>query len=343
LKSANPLRYGDLRQKAWNQLIEELKRVGEGDLWRFTADMLYLTENPVVREAFFPSDYQPLSVEPAKVHDIKAILDMARAREGPESAALYEAWWQVSPGFFKVTRDGTGEVVGFYIGMSLDGAPQELIGADPVVALICHHLRNNPLPAGQSAIVFRKWLGREKGEAPSLVQAACWLDMKRTYVEMRNSLRRVYTSAWDVSHYERILPVLGFRPLSGVVTLDNRPQVAAALDFGPRLVNGWMTGLVGAELGIRPERILDQDARALLVGSERRPLTVLEFEVMRYLSEREDHVVSRESLLEDVWGITYDGASNVVDVVIRALRKKLGPLSASIETVRGVGYRFRRP
>jgi DNA-binding response OmpR family regulator len=127
------------------------------------------------------------------------------------------------------------------------------------------------------------------------------------------------------------------------VILDNRTQMAAALDFGPRLVHGWMTALVGAELGVRPERILDQGARELLVGNERKPLTVREFDVMRYLSEREDQIASRESLLEDVWGITYDGAGNVVDAVIRSLRLKLGPLSTSIETVRGVGYRFYRP
>lgn len=343
LKSSNPPFYHELRLKAWNQLTGELDRVGEGDLWRFTADMLYLTENPVVREAFFPSDYQPLSVEPAKAGDAAAILDIARATEGPESAALYKVWWEVSPGFFKVLRDGNGDAVGFYIGILPDAAPPELVAADPVVAQMFEHLRKNPLPTGHSAMIFRKWLGRERGEAPSLVQAASWLDFKRTYVEMRRSLRRVYTSAWDVSHYEQVLPVLGFRFLPGAAVLDNRPQASAVLDFGPRLVHGWMAGLVGAELGVRPERILDQGARELLVGNERKPLTVLEFDVMLYLSEREDQVASRESLLEDVWGITYDGASNVVDVVIRSLRKKLGPLSASIETVRGVGYRFHRP
>ncbi|BCH27326.1 hypothetical protein MesoLjLb_71110 [Mesorhizobium sp. L-8-3] len=320
-----------------------MERVSESDLWRFTADMLYLTENPVVREAFFPSDYQPLSVEPAKARDIDAIFDIARVLEGPESAALYRAWWEASPSFFKVTRDGNGEAIGFYIGIPSDKAPQELVNADSVVAQIFRHLRDNPLPTSQSAMIFRKWLGREKGEAPSLVQAASWLDIKRTYVEMRRSLRRVYTSAWDVGHYEQILPVLGFRFLPETAILDNRPQKSAVLDFGPRLVHGWMAGIVGAELGVRPERILDQRARELLVGNERKTLTILEFDVMRYLSEREGQVASRESLLEDVWGITYDGASNVVDAVIRSLRKKLGPLSASIETVRGVGYRFHRP
>jgi hypothetical protein len=123
---------------------------------------------------------------------------------------------QASPSLFKVTRDSTGEAVGFYIGVSSDKVPQDLVKVDPVVALIFGHLQVNPLPTSQRAVVYRKWLGREKGEAPSLVQAACWLDMKRTYVEMRRSLRRVYTSAWNVGHYEQICPCLVSGPCRGV-------------------------------------------------------------------------------------------------------------------------------
>ena len=56
----------------------------------------------------------------------------------------------------------------------------------------------------------------------------------------------------------------------------------------------------------------------------------------------ESQAVSRVDLLEEVWGYKYDGGgSNVVDAVIRSLRKKLGPRAAAIETVTGVGYRFQ--
>ena len=50
-------------------------------------------------------------------------------------------------------------------------------------------------------------------------------------------------------------------------------------------------------------------------------------------------VISRERLLADVWGYTFDPGSNVVDVCVRRLRKKLGP-DAPIETVRNAGYRL---
>jgi DNA-binding response OmpR family regulator len=51
--------------------------------------------------------------------------------------------------------------------------------------------------------------------------------------------------------------------------------------------------------------------------------------------------VSRVDLLSIVWGTEYDGGSNVVDVVVRTLRRKLGTSASRVETVRGVGYRLR--
>ena len=67
-----------------------------------------------------------------------------------------------------------------------------------------------------------------------------------------------------------------------------------------------------------------------------------EFALLEYLMRREGRVVNRVSLLEDVWGDHYRGASNVVEVAVRSLRRKLGPRGAWLETVRGVGYRWRR-
>ena len=62
---------------------------------------------------------------------------------------------------------------------------------------------------------------------------------------------------------------------------------------------------------------------------------------MRQLSARRGQVVPRISLMADVWGYEYDGGSNVVDVVIKGIRRKLGEDSSAIETVRGAGYRLR--
>ena len=51
--------------------------------------------------------------------------------------------------------------------------------------------------------------------------------------------------------------------------------------------------------------------------------------------------MTREALLRDVWGYEWTGGSNVVEVAVSGLRRKLGSRAAALETVRGVGYRLR--
>ena len=72
------------------------------------------------------------------------------------------------------------------------------------------------------------------------------------------------------------------------------------------------------------------------------PLTAREFALLHYLLDRKGDVVSRTELLEAVWDANYDGLSNVVDVHVANLRRKLDLPGnpAPIETVRGVGYRI---
>lgn len=74
-------------------------------------------------------------------------------------------------------------------------------------------------------------------------------------------------------------------------------------------------------------------------------LTLREFELLRYLAERENKVFSREQLLEEVWGYEYYGDIRTVDVTVRRLREKLEDDSADpkyVMTKRGIGYYFIR-
>jgi two-component system response regulator VicR len=74
-------------------------------------------------------------------------------------------------------------------------------------------------------------------------------------------------------------------------------------------------------------------------------LTLREFELLKYLAERENKVFSREQLLEEVWGYEYYGDIRTVDVTVRRLREKLEDDSADpkyIMTKRGIGYYFVR-
>ena len=113
------------------------------------------------------------------------------------------------------------------------------------------------------------------------------------------------------------------------------------LDFGPGSVDGWLAELVANELAAADAVHLDRSGRELVVDERRVPLTPLEFMVMQYLMDREGQAVSRAALLDDVWHDSYQGGSNVVDVVVRSLRKKLGPRASAIETVSRLGYRYR--
>jgi DNA-binding response OmpR family regulator len=83
---------------------------------------------------------------------------------------------------------------------------------------------------------------------------------------------------------------------------------------------------------------LDLRTRRAGVGDRTVDLTAREFSLLETLLRHADHVLSREQLLSHAWGYFLDPATNVVDVHISALRKKLG--SDVIESVRGVGYRL---
>ena len=107
----------------------------------------------------------------------------------------------------------------------------------------------------------------------------------------------------------------------------------------------WLADLVGSEITAEDIRasMLDVDGRELVLTSGRVNLTSLEFGVMLYLQNHPGKAVSRYDLMEAVWGYRNDTASNVVDVVVRSLRRKLGVESSVVETVHGTGYRYRMP
>jgi hypothetical protein len=152
----------------------------------------------------------------------------------------------------------------------------------------------------------------------------------------------MYVVVRDVPTYWPVVNKLGFRPLPDPVSqLGGVEYTSVFLDFGPASVDGWLSNLVGAELGIGEGGALDEEARELSVHGERVQLTPLEFGLFRHLRDREGRAVSRPELLREVWGTDFSGGSNVVDAVVRSLRHKLGPDGTVVETVRASGYRLR--
>jgi two-component system, OmpR family, response regulator NblR len=89
--------------------------------------------------------------------------------------------------------------------------------------------------------------------------------------------------------------------------------------------------------------VLDLDHRQAVRGHRSIALTSKEFELLRYLLERQGETLSREQILENVWGTEYMGESNVIEVYIRYLRLKLHEEGEKrlIHTVRGTGYVLR--
>lgn len=341
LRGANPIRYRNYRRAAWRELREEVSGAAPAELWRYTADMLYLIENPVVREAFFPSGAQPLAVEPARSDDRAAITAIANRHEPPGAAALLAAWWDEEPATFSVVRDRDDVVTGFFSLLSSADIRSPRLD-DPVVAVWARHLRENPTPKGEVALGLRRWLDAERGELPCASQAACWLDVKRAYMALRPALRRMYVVVHDVPAYWPVVEKLGFRPIvDGAVCIEGVEYVSVVLDFGPGSVDGWIAHLVGEELGIGDDPQVDEGARELTVRGTPVALTPLEFALFSHLRACEGKAVSRSELLHEVWDTEYTGGSNVVDAVVRSLRVKLGPSASAVETVRATGYRLR--
>lgn len=85
---------------------------------------------------------------------------------------------------------------------------------------------------------------------------------------------------------------------------------------------------------------IDESARYVTVEGERISLSPKEFELLVYLAENEGMALSRDQILNVVWGINYYGDVRTVDTHIKKLRLKLGSKGEFIQTVRGLGYRF---
>lgn len=85
---------------------------------------------------------------------------------------------------------------------------------------------------------------------------------------------------------------------------------------------------------------IDTKKHEVTVKGEVINLTLKEYELLKRLMKNTNIVLTRDQLLEDIWGYDFDGETRTVDVHVRTLRQKLGSAGEHIETVRGVGYRM---
>ncbi len=86
---------------------------------------------------------------------------------------------------------------------------------------------------------------------------------------------------------------------------------------------------------------VDPQAHRVWIDNEEVILTATEFKLLLELMHNRGRVLTRDRLLDRVWGYQFEGYARTVDTHIRRLRQKLGPYAHLVETIRGVGYRFR--
>ncbi len=212
----------------------------------------------------------------------------------------------------------------------------------PGLALLPHHVSARPMDVG--AVV--------SGSDPDLLVVDAVTDL----VAARGMVRSL--AAVGVS-----CPVLVVVDVDGLSVVDDRwPMDDLVLcSAGPaemsarvRLLLARGAGRPSAEAArpdaAEPETIrvadvvVDEASWSVRAGGVPLDLTFKEFELLRYLVQRPGRVVTRDILLQEVWGMDYYGGTRTVDVHVRRLRAKLGPERESlIGTIRGVGYRFSGP
>ncbi len=136
------------------------------------------------------------------------------------------------------------------------------------------------------------------------------------------------------------LPGLDFS--AGASDFILKPVVPAELYARLRQLD-WRGATFGSDEVIKVEDLhIDVAGYEARVRGRRLELTHQEFELLRFFAQNRGKVWTREQLLSKVWGYRYYGGSRTVDIHVRRLRAKLGPIAGGlIETVRNVGYKMR--
>ena len=273
LRAADPARHRAHRSAAWTRLRAELRTAGGSDLWRYTADMLYLVENPIVRVRVLPERLRRAVIEPARdADDGEAI-----ARDGDRTRSSRRGGAQ-APETFRVVRDADGAVRGYSSLCLPQDVPRALLRGDPVArAVWLEHLRREPVPPGQRVL-----LNRLVARAPTRARDRHAVARhKRAYLELRPHLRRLYRRRARIpTRRSTALAPLGFVRLD--VAIDD---VAYLLnDFGPGSIDAWLGDVVGRELQAESRRRSSMPTNATARARRQAvDLSRLELDVLRHL------------------------------------------------------------
>ena len=279
LRERDPELYAGYRRRSWSYFEARARAPSPERLWDVTADLIYLIENPVLRAACFPAGTGEHAVEPAIAADGPAIREIVAAHEEPGAAGLLRDWWARQPSSFYVARGADGCVNAILHLSQIDDVDPGLAESDPIARAWRSHLGAVPTRPGDRVLTMRRWLGRESGEMLSPAVGACWLDVKRAYMELRPRLSRLYSVMADHDALAPIFAPLGFAPIGEPVDVAGVLQQPVWLDFGEGSVDGWLRRLVGAEIDAE-EAALTPAADGPTGG-----LTAREIEVLALVAE----------------------------------------------------------
>ena len=176
------------------------------------------------------------------------------------------------------------------------------------------------------------------------------LDIMLTGIDGLEVLRRLKKAATTTETPVILLTAKG-EEVDRVVGLELGAEDYMVKPFSPRELvlrikallrrSGAAAAAVGIETWRRAGLIVNFAAHELEVDGERQVLTATEFKILKELVTNQGRAISRDRLLETVWGPHYEGFSRTVDTHMRHLRIKLGQYAGWIETIRAVGYRFK--
>lgn len=113
--------------------------------------------------------------------------------------------------------------------------------------------------------------------------------------------------------------------------------------FSPKVLVAKINAMIKRNYNVESEDlIIDEDGHRVLVDGKEVSLSKTEFDLLKYFVANEGIVLSRDRILDKVWGYDFEGDLRAVDTGIKRLREKLKDKASYINTVRGVGYKYEK-
>lgn len=207
--------------------------------------------------------------------------------------------------------------------------------------LVIYTLNQSGLEAEGFELPSQFWAAMEQGK-PSLIM----LDIMLPEEDGLSILKRL-RSAPETKKVPIMLVTAKGSEYDKVIGLDNGADDYIAKPFGMMELIARVKALLrrvgeeetGEEYTIGTLHVSPAKHKVKVDGKDI-TLTYKEFELLCMFLKSGDVVLTRDRLLNEIWGYSFDGENRTVDVHVRTLRQKLGPAGELIETVRGVGYKL---